>query len=80
MKRSKNHKLKKILIIVAVALLYAYIGRIERGWWDWLGLLAMVPLFAGLYVGWMAYTEELNEYIKRGGNHGVNKKTPLKGI
>lgn len=67
MKRSKNqNKLKKILIIIGLAVLYAYIGRIERGWWDWLGLLAMAPLFAGLYVGWMAYVEEVDEYIKRG--------------
>ena len=66
MKRPKNqNKLKKILIILAVALLYAYIGRIERGWWDLLGLLAMTPLFVGLYVGWMAYTEELDEYLKK---------------
>lgn len=67
MKRSKNqNKLKGILIIIGLAVLYAYIGRIERGWWDWLGLLAMTPLFAALYVGWMAYTEELDEYLKRG--------------
>lgn len=66
MKRPKNHKLKKILIILGLALLYAYIGYIERGWWDWLGLLAMTPLFGALYIGWMAYSQELDDYIKKG--------------
>lgn len=43
-------KIETLMIIVGLLLLIGVMGMIERGWFDWLGLLAMASLVVPIVI------------------------------
>lgn len=53
MKTQDRKNLSKLITVIVCMALYGLVGSLERGWFDWMGLIALMPLVVPLTITWI---------------------------